>query len=84
MKKIDLNKSIFDLTEEYPDLIVTLKELGFAGIAFPAVRKTLGRKTTLPEGCRKQKKDLAEVIQHLERLGYTVTGQEEQSKTINN
>jgi uncharacterized protein len=78
MKEIDLNKSIFELTEEYPELIATLKELGFAGIAFPAVRKTLGRKTTLPEGCSKQKKDLAEVIDHLEKLGYTVTGQNEQ------
>jgi uncharacterized protein len=78
MKEIDLNKSIFEITEEYPELIATLKELGFAGIAFPAVRKTLGRKTTLHKGCSKQKKDLAEVIDHLEKLGYTVTGQNEQ------
>lgn len=78
MNEIELNKSIYDLTEQYPDLINTLKELGFAGIAFPAVRRTLGRKMTLPEGCRKQKKDLDEVIRHLENLGYTVTGQTDQ------
>ncbi len=76
MKEIDLSKSIYQLTEEYPELINTLKELGFAGIAFPAVRKTLGRKTTLPEGCRKQKKDLDEVIRHLEDMGYTVAGKD--------
>ncbi len=77
MKEIDLTKSIYQLTEEHPELTGTLKELGFAGIAFPAVRKTLGRKTTLPEGCRKQKKDLDEVICHLEGLGYKVTGRED-------
>lgn len=76
MKEINLTKSIYQLTEEYPELIETLKELGFAGIALPVVRKTLGKKTTLPEGCSKQKKDLDKVISHLESLGYTVTGRE--------
>lgn len=77
MKEIDLRKSIYELTEEYPELIEIMKELGFAGIAFPVVRKTLGRKTTLPEGCRKQGNDLNEVINHLESLGFSVTGRED-------
>jgi hypothetical protein len=76
MKEIDLQKSIYELTEEYPELIDILKELGFAGIAFPAVRKTLGKKMTLPSGCEKQKKDPDQVISHLERLGFRVTGRE--------
>jgi uncharacterized protein len=76
MKEIDLTKSIYQLTEEYPELIETLKELGFAGVTVPVVRKTLGKKTTLPEGCSKQKKDLDTVIHHLESLGYKVTGRE--------
>ena len=76
MKKIDLTKSMYQLTEEHPERIETLKELGFAGVALPVVRKTLGRKTTLPEGCSKQKKDLDTVIHHLESLGYTITSRE--------
>jgi len=76
MKQIDLQKTIYELTEEYPELIETLKELGFAGIAFPAVRKTLGKKMTLPAGCEKQKKDLSQVLKHLESLGYSITGRE--------
>ena len=83
MKEIDLRKSVYHLTEEHPELIETLKELGFAGIAFPPVRKTLGRKMTLPEGSRKQKKDLDEVIRYLEDLGYTVTGKEEAENLLN-
>jgi len=77
MKEIDLTKSIYQLTEEHPALIEILKELGFIGAALPVVRKTLGKKTTLPEGCSKQKKDMDTVIHHLESLGYTVTGREQ-------
>jgi len=72
MKELDLNKSVFDLTEQYPELIDVLKEIGFAGLAFPAVRKTLGKKMTLPAGCEKQKIELAVVISQLEDLGYKV------------
>ena len=72
MKELDLNKSVFDLTEQYPELIDFLKETGFAGLAFPAVRKTLGKKMTLPAGCEKQKIELAVVISQLEDLGYKV------------
>jgi len=65
MKKIDLNKSIYKLTEEYPELIEILKEMGFLGVINPLVRKTLGRKTTLSEGIKKQGKNLEEVFQKL-------------------
>lgn len=70
MKKIDLTKSVFDLTEESPELIDILKELGFLGAANPVVRNTLGRLTTIPEGCKKQGKDLNEVIKVLKEKGF--------------
>ena len=72
MKKIDLSKSLYDLTDEYPELIPILKEMGFLGVANPVTRNTLGRMTTLPQGCEKQGKDLQEVIEVLEKEGYTV------------
>ena len=72
MKEIDLNKSVYELTEAYPELIDILKELGFLGVRNPLVRKTLGRKTTIPQGCHKQKKDLNEVIKILEKKGFQI------------
>ena len=72
MKEIDLNKSVYELTETYPELIEVLKELGFLGVANPVVRKTLGRLTTIPQGCNKQGKDLNEVIKILEEKGFRV------------
>lgn len=72
MKEIDLTKSVYELTEEFPELIEVLKELGFVGLANPLLRRTLGRKTTLPDGCKKQGKDLSEVINFLKKKGFSV------------
>lgn len=72
MKEIDLKKSVYELTEAYPELIGILKELGFLGVANPVVRNTIGRVTTIPQGCEKQKKDLNEVIKKLQEAGFEV------------
>ncbi len=72
MKEIELNKSVYELTETYPELIGVLKELGFLGVANPVVRKTLGRKITIPQGCQKQGKDLSKVIEKLKEEGFEV------------
>jgi len=72
MPEIDLKKSVYQLTEEYPELIGILKELGFFGVANPVVRNTLGRATTIPGGCEKQGKDLDQVIKTLADKGFTV------------
>ncbi len=72
MKEIDLKKSTYELTEAYPELIEILKGMGFFGVANPVVRKTLGRMTTIPQGCEKQKKDLNEVIKELQEAGFEI------------
>jgi len=72
MKEIDLKKSVYELTEAYPELIDILKEMGFLGVANPLVRKTLGRMTTIHAGCEKQGKNLQEVLERLEGLGFKI------------
>lgn len=72
MKKIFLNKSIYELTEQYPELINILKEMGFLGVVNPIVRNTLGRKTTIPDGCKKQGKKLEDVISTLKGYGFEI------------
>ncbi len=76
MKRIDLSRNLYNLTEEFPELIPLLKEQGFLGVANPITRNTLGRMTTLPEGCEKQGKELTEVIKVLEEAGFTISEQE--------
>ena len=72
MKELDLKKNVYELTEAYPELIPILKELGFLGVANPIARNTLGRVTTIPLGCEKQKQDLNKVIQKLKEVGFEV------------
>jgi len=72
LKLIDLKKNVYELTETYPELIEVLKEMGFLGVANPIARKTLGKVTTIPQGCKKQGKDLDEVIKKLKELGFKV------------
>ena len=72
LKLIDLKKNVYELTETYPELIEILKEMGFLGVANPVARKTLGKITTIPQGCKKQGKDLNEVIKKFKELGFKV------------
>jgi len=72
MKELDINKTVFELTEKYPELVDILIEMGFFGIKNPVVRNTIGRVTTLKQGCQKQGKDLSEIIKKLEEKGYIV------------
>jgi len=72
LKLIDLKKNVYELTETYPELIEVLKEMGFLGVANPIARKTLGKLTTIPQGCKKQGKDLNEIIKKLKELGFKV------------
>ena len=72
MKEIDLNRNVHDLTGDYPELIGILKEQGFLGVANAIMRNTVGRVTTIPGGCQKMGKDIAEVVRVLEAQGFTV------------
>ena len=72
MKEIDLDKTVFDLTEAYPELIPVLKEMGFAGITNPIARNTVGRATTLRKGSERQGKDIREVVKTLQEHGFAV------------
>ena len=74
MKELDLTKNVYELTETYPELIGILKEFGFVGLANPVARRTLGRVTTIPQGCQKQGQDLNKVIEHLKEAGFSVKG----------
>ena len=72
LKLIDLKKNVYEQTETYPELIEVLKEMGFLGVTNPIARKTLGKLTTIPQGCKKQGKDLNEIIKKLKELGFKV------------
>lgn len=73
MKEIDLSKSLFEITEQYPELIEILKGLGFLGVANPVLRQSVGRVTTIPQGCEKLGISLDSVKKKLEENGFKVS-----------
>jgi len=72
MDIIDLNKSVYQLTEEYPRLIDIMILVGFKDIGNPVVRKTAGRAMTIPKGCKMRGIDIDLVITKLEKGNFQV------------
>ena len=76
-KMLCLDSSIYKITTDYPEVIEIMNELGFHSITRPALRRTVGRKMTLPAGCRLQKIPLEDVVAKLEEAGFVVKGGEQ-------
>jgi len=72
MKQIDPQLTIFEITSQHSEMIEILTELGFPGVKIPIVRKTLGKKTSLLEGCKRQGKSIDEVRKKLKERGFNL------------
>lgn len=71
-KTADLNKTLYELTAQYPELIEILFDLGFAGVKNPVMRESHGRQMTVKTGCGHLGLDLGEVASVLRSKGFTV------------
>lgn len=72
--QIDLNKPVADLLDQHPELLDLLLDLGFTPLANPALRKTLGKVTSLKAGSRMAGISLDKIVSTLEHNGYLVLG----------
>lgn len=71
-KIIDINKTIFELCKEYPEIPQILSELGFKDITKPGMISTAGRFMTLPKGAAAKGIDLEKIKQEFIRMGYEI------------
>lgn len=71
-KRVDLNDTLFGVTEKYPELVDTLFSLGFAGVKNEAMRTSHGRQMTLRTGCSHMGLDLGAVTAALKAAGFEV------------
>ncbi|MBC2727737.1 DUF438 domain-containing protein [Desulfosporosinus sp.] len=74
---LDLTRSLYDLTEEYPELIPILLDMGLEGAANPILRKTVGRKLPVLEGLKRHGVPLEEARRKLAAKGFHVPGEED-------
>ena len=75
-KKLDLTRSVFELTEEYPELIDIMVELGFSEITKKAMLHSVGRLTTIPKGAQMKNIPMEKMIRALMENGFELAGME--------
>ncbi|WP_027438225.1 DUF438 domain-containing protein [Lachnospira multipara] len=73
-KKINLKKSVYELCNEYPELIDILLELGFTEVTKPGILNTMGKVMTIPKGAIMKKIDMVDVVLALKNNGFELEG----------
>ena len=79
-KKIDLNKSIHELCEAYPEIAQIMVEVGFKDIAKPGMLNTVGRFMTIPAGAQMKKLDLDAIKRTFEEKGFEIWDKSQEGK----
>lgn len=70
---IDLNESVYALCSQYPDLIETLRALGFTDITKPGMLQSAGRFMTPAKGAALKHIPLDKILATLAAHGYDAT-----------
>ncbi len=72
MKKIDINKTLYEILKTYPELEDILYELGFEGVKNPVMRNTHARVMTLKKGIEFLKIDKEKLKEKLNSIGFDI------------
>lgn len=74
-KKIDLNKTVYELVTEYPELTDIMYGLGFTEITKKAMLNSVGRITTIPKGAKMKGISMMDVVSALISNGFELVGE---------
>jgi hypothetical protein len=72
MKTLDLNMTVYDATNKYPELIGIITALGFPQIRNAYLRRVIGRKFTLNEAIAELGLSRQKMINILRQRGFEV------------
>ncbi|MEL1136370.1 DUF1858 domain-containing protein [Desulfitobacterium sp. THU1] len=72
-KTIDLQRTLFDLTEDYPELIDIFFEMGLEGVIHPEMRRTGGKIMPVIKGLKQHGVSLEDAVKFLEGKGFIVS-----------
>lgn len=71
-KIIDMSKSVYNLSQEFPEIKEIMQELGFTDIVKPGMLNTAGRFMTLPKGAAMKGISLEAVKEAFVKKGFKV------------
>ena len=74
-KKLDLTKSVYELTQEYPELIEIMAGLGFTEITKKPVLHSVGKLMTIPKGAKTKNISMMDVVTTLMGKGFVLVGE---------
>lgn len=74
-KKLDLNKSVFMLTQEYPELIDIMAGLGFTEITKKPMLHSIGKIMTIPKGAKMKNIPMMDIVTTLMEHGFELAGE---------
>lgn len=79
-KKIDFSKTVFELTQEYPELIDIMVALGFTEIKKKVMLHSVGKIMTIPKGAQMKGISMVDISSSLQEHGFEIEGAESSTK----
>lgn len=74
-KKLDLNKTVYELTQDYPELIEIMAGLGFTEIIKKPMLHSVGKIMTIPKGAKMKNISMMDVVTTLMGKGFELVGE---------
>ena len=71
-KMLDLNKSVYELTQEYPEVVEIMASLGFTDITKKAMLMSVGRVMTIPKGAKMKGIAMEKILAAFKEHGFIV------------
>lgn len=71
-KIINLNKSVYEIYSEYPEIVEILKDIGFQDIVKPGMIQTAGRFMTIPKGAAMKKINIEFIKETFVEKGFII------------
>lgn len=72
-KILNLNSTVYELANKYPEIVDIMKNLGFDAITNPAMLNTAGRIMTLKKGAAMKNIDIEHIKETLKANGFEIT-----------
>jgi hypothetical protein len=73
MKTLDLSKSVYELTQEFPEVIDIMAALGFTDITKKAILLSVGRVMTIPKGAKMKGIPMEKIVAAFREKGFEIT-----------
>ena len=76
-KTLDLKKSVYELIQEYPEVVQILSSVGFSEVENKVAQHTVAKVMTIPQGAAIKHIALGHVIRAFRKAGFAIEGREE-------